>query len=74
MQKRILEFANILRKSGIRVSTAETLDAFHALDALPINDREVFRDALCAAMVKRGASAAPLRPRPESEGYFMKNS
>jgi len=54
MQKRILEFANILRKSGIRVSTAETLDAFRALDELPINDREVFRDALCTAMVKRG--------------------
>jgi uncharacterized protein with von Willebrand factor type A (vWA) domain len=58
MQKRILEFANILRKSGIRVSTAETLDAFRALDALPINDREVFRDALCAAMVKRGDEVA----------------
>ena len=58
MQKRILEFANILRKSGIRVSTAEALDAFHALDALPIDDREVFRDALCAAMVKRGDEVA----------------
>ena len=23
--------------------------------------------------VSRGASAAPLRPRPDSEGYFMKN-
>jgi uncharacterized protein with von Willebrand factor type A (vWA) domain len=58
MQKRILEFANILRKSGIRVSTAESLDAFDALDALPIDDREIFRDALCAAMVKRGDEIA----------------
>ena len=54
MQKKILEFTNILRKSGIRVSTAETLDAFAALDDLSIDDREVFRDALRATMVKRG--------------------
>ncbi len=54
MQKRILEFTNILRKSGIRVSTAEAIDAFNALDALSLDDREIFRDALCATMVKRG--------------------
>ncbi len=54
MQKKILEFTNILRKSGIRVSTAETLDAFQALDELSIDDREIFRDALRATMVKRG--------------------
>ena len=30
MQQKILEFTNILRKSGIRVSTAEALDAFSA--------------------------------------------
>ena len=34
MQKKILEFTNILRKSGIRVSTAEAIDAFQALDEL----------------------------------------
>ena len=34
MQKKILEFTNILRKSGIRVSTAEAIDAFKALDDL----------------------------------------
>jgi uncharacterized protein with von Willebrand factor type A (vWA) domain len=54
MQKKIIEFTNILRKSGIRVSTAETLDAFKALDELSIDDREIFRDALRATMVKRG--------------------
>ena len=32
MQKRILEFANILRKSGIRVSTAEALEALAKLE------------------------------------------
>ncbi len=54
MQKKILEFTHILRKSGIRVSTAEAIDAFAALDELSIDDREVFRDALRSTMVKRG--------------------
>ena len=54
MQNRILEFTNILRKSGIRVSTAEALDAFTALDTLSIEDREIFKDALRTTMVKRG--------------------
>jgi hypothetical protein len=54
VQKKILEFTNILRKSGIRVSTAEAIDAFEALDQLSIDDREIFRDALRTTMVKRG--------------------
>ncbi len=54
MQKKILEFTNILRKSGIRVSPAESIDAFAALDDLSIEDREIFQDALRATMVKRG--------------------
>ncbi len=54
MQKKIIEFTNLLRKSGIRVSVAEAIDAFNALDELSLDDREVFRDALRAAMVKRG--------------------
>lgn len=54
MQKKILEFTNILRKSGIRVSTAEAIDAFTALDELSVGDREIFRDALRTTMVKRG--------------------
>ncbi len=54
MQKKILEFANILRKSGIRVSPAETIDSFVALDELSLEDREIFKDALRTTMVKRG--------------------
>jgi len=54
MQQRIVEFTNLLRKSGIRVSVAEGIDAFKALDELSIDDREIFRDALRASMVKRG--------------------
>jgi len=54
VQKKILEFTNLLRKSGIRVSTAEAIDAFRALDEVPVEERGVFRDALRATMVKRG--------------------
>ena len=54
MQQKIIEFTNILRKSGIRVSTAETIDAFNALDELSLDDREIFKDALRSTMVKRG--------------------
>jgi uncharacterized protein with von Willebrand factor type A (vWA) domain len=58
MQKKIVEFTNILRKSGVRVSVAETLDAFTALDELSFDDRELFRDALRTTMVKRSDDIA----------------
>jgi uncharacterized protein with von Willebrand factor type A (vWA) domain len=54
MQKKVIEFTNLLRKSGIRVSVAEAIDAFNALDELSLDDREVFQDALRSSMVKRG--------------------
>ncbi len=53
MQQKIIAFANLLRKSGMRVSVAESLDAFVALDELSIGDREIFKDALRCTMVKR---------------------
>lgn len=58
MQKKIIEFTNLLRKSGVRVSVAESIDAFQALDELSLGDREVFRDALRATMVKRSDDIA----------------
>ena len=58
MQRRILDFTNILRRAGIRVSTAEALDAFRALEILSIDNREIFRDALGATMVKRAADVS----------------
>jgi uncharacterized protein with von Willebrand factor type A (vWA) domain len=58
MQKKVIEFTNLLRKSGIRVSVAEAIDAFNALDELSLDDRDVFRDALRASMVKRGDEIA----------------
>jgi uncharacterized protein with von Willebrand factor type A (vWA) domain len=53
VEHKIVEFTNLLRKSGIRVSVAESIDAFHALDEVSVGDREVFKDALRTTMVKR---------------------
>lgn len=53
MQKKIVDFTNLLRKSGVRVSVAETIDAFTALDELSLEDRELFKDALRSTMIKR---------------------
>jgi len=53
VQHKIVEFTNLLRKSGIRVSVAESIDAFTAIDELSVGDREIFKDALCTTMVKR---------------------
>jgi uncharacterized protein with von Willebrand factor type A (vWA) domain len=58
MQSKIVEFANLLRKSGVRVSVAEDIDAFLALDALSLDEREIFKDALRAVMIKRGDDIA----------------
>ena len=54
MQSKIVEFTNLLRKSGVRVSVAEDIDAFLASTTLSIEDREIFKDALRAVMIKRG--------------------
>lgn len=54
MQRKVIEFTNLLRKSGIRVSVSEEINAFEALDELSIDDRELFKNALRATMVKRG--------------------
>ncbi len=53
MESRILEFAGILRRHGVRVSTAETIDALRAVDTTGLGDRSTFRSSLRAAMVKR---------------------
>jgi uncharacterized protein with von Willebrand factor type A (vWA) domain len=54
MQDKVIEFTNLLRKSGIRVSVAEAIDAFAAIDELSFGERQLFKDALRTSMVKRG--------------------
>jgi uncharacterized protein with von Willebrand factor type A (vWA) domain len=53
MEDRIVEFATVLRRNGIRVSLSENMDAFRALDLVGIGDPLLFRDSLRATLVKR---------------------
>ncbi len=52
MEERIIQFVSALRAAGVRVSLAETADAFYAIDQLGIQDRETFRTGLRATLVK----------------------
>ena len=54
MEGKIVEFTNLLRKSGVRVSVAEAIDAFTAVDELSFSDRDLFKTALRSTMIKRG--------------------
>ena len=54
MESKIVEFTNLLRKSGVRVSVAEAIDAFTSVDELSFEDRELFKNALRSTMIKRG--------------------
>ena len=55
MDQRIVEFISALRSSGVRVSLAESADAIRAIDAVGIIDRETFKNALKATLVKEPA-------------------
>ena len=52
MEDRILKFISALRASGLRISLAESADAFKAIQAIGIIDRELFRYSLQATLVK----------------------
>jgi len=53
MEDKLVEFANLLRQNGVRVSLAETLDAIGATEVTGLNERDLFRSALRATMIKR---------------------
>ena len=53
MDAKIVDFTALLRANGLRVSMAEHLDAFHAITELGVGERQAFKDALRATMVKR---------------------
>src|SRR5512143_3268399 len=57
MDDKIIEFTSLLRQNGLRVSMAENIDSFHALQLLGFGNRAVFKDALRATMVKRAVDA-----------------
>jgi uncharacterized protein with von Willebrand factor type A (vWA) domain len=53
MDGKVVEFTALLRRNGVRVSLAETMDAFRALDAIGLSDRDTVRAALRTTAVKR---------------------
>jgi len=55
MEARIAEFAELLRHNGLKLSVVEVQDAVRATALLGLDDRETFRAALSATLVKRGA-------------------
>lgn len=52
MEQRIVEFVAALRAAGVRVSLAESEDAFRATDLLGVRDRSPFKSALKATLLK----------------------
>ncbi|HSP77775.1 MAG TPA: VWA domain-containing protein [Myxococcaceae bacterium] len=53
MDARIVEFAEVLRQNGVRVSTSEVADANRASAEVGLKDRELFRSVLRITLVKR---------------------
>ena len=68
MEARVIEFANVLRRNGIRVSLSENMDAFRALAVIGIGNPLLFRSALRATLVKRSSD---LKPFEELFDYFF---
>jgi uncharacterized protein with von Willebrand factor type A (vWA) domain len=55
MEDRIVKFISALRTSGVRVSLAESADAFRAIEWMGVRDREIFRLSLRASLIKESA-------------------
>jgi uncharacterized protein with von Willebrand factor type A (vWA) domain len=53
MDEKLVEFSNLLRRNGLRVSLAESMDTFEALGVVGLGHRETLRATLRATMVKR---------------------
>jgi len=52
MESRIIQLISALRSSGVRVSLAESTEAFSAVDLMGVGDREHFRLSLRTTLVK----------------------
>lgn len=52
MEERIVKFISALRAGGVRVSLAESADAFSAVENLGVQNRDTFRLSLRATLVK----------------------
>jgi hypothetical protein len=58
MDEKLVEFSNLLRQNGLRVSLAESMDTCRALDVVGLGEREVVRATLRTTMVKRAVDLA----------------
>lgn len=58
MEERMIKFIAALRAAGVRISLAESADAFRAVDDMGIKDREIFRISLQATLVKEAEHIA----------------
>jgi uncharacterized protein with von Willebrand factor type A (vWA) domain len=56
MEERIVKFIAALRAAGVRISLAESEDAFRAIHQLGVKDREMFRLSLQTTLVKDASS------------------
>jgi uncharacterized protein with von Willebrand factor type A (vWA) domain len=56
MEDRMIRFIAALRAGGVRISLAESADAFRAVDDLGVQDREAFKLSLRATLVKDASS------------------
>ncbi len=54
MDQRIAQFISALRASGVRISLAESADAFKAIEEMGVIDRDIFRVSLRSTLVKDG--------------------
>jgi hypothetical protein len=52
MDQRMIEFIAGLRGAGVRISVAESADAMRAVEQIGISDKELFRTALQASLIK----------------------
>ena len=68
MEERLIEFASVLRRNGIRVSLSENMDTFRALKLVGIGDPVLFRHTLRTTLVKR---AGDVKPFEELFDYFF---
>jgi uncharacterized protein with von Willebrand factor type A (vWA) domain len=59
MEQRMVDFIAGLRAAGVRVSIAESSDAFRAVEHIGVMDRDTFRSALRTTLVKE-ASDLPM--------------
>ncbi len=53
MDDRIIEFSDLLRRNGVRISVSENMDALRSLELVGIADSSLFKDALRASLIKR---------------------